>query len=124
MGKKLQARQLHNLASQDTFDGVGRIFLLEARQATRNPTLATSDITDLWQEYYKDETAEETQFNLILIYFDGKETTRDIRQSHYTPIFETPIINSATGEEFQAPKPESFEPANFKTENQEDRIIL
>jgi hypothetical protein len=122
MGTKLQARILHSLAQRDCFDGVGRIFLLEARQALRRPELTSSDITDLWQEYYSGETAEEKQFNLVLIYFDGKETVRSIRQSYYAPVYEEPI--RASGEEFQASKPEVFENTDFKAENPEDRIIL
>jgi hypothetical protein len=120
MGTKLQSRILHNLARCDCFDGVGRIFLKEAQEATRTPDLTVEAILTLWQEYYPLETAEEKQSNLILIYFDGKTVTqnnRELQKINYVPQFEAPIKNEEL-------KPETYEPNDFPATNPEDRIIF
>jgi hypothetical protein len=119
MGTRLQARILHNLASSDQFDGVGRIFLLDARQALRKPELTSSDITDLWQEYYQDETAEEKQFNLILVYFDGKASVRNARSVRAAPVELNEFSACKNGDVIQ---PEDYRnpdclPANKPEEN-------
>jgi hypothetical protein len=119
MGTRLQARILHHLAISDQFDGVGRIFLLDARQALRKPELTSSDITDLWQEYYQDETAEEKQFNLILVYFDGKASVRNVRSVRSAPLELNEFSASKNGDVIEPEdyrNPDSF-PANKPEEN-------
>jgi len=120
MGTKLQARILHNLARQDSFDNIGRLFLAEAKQATQNPALYSDTIREVWREYYPEETAEQKQENLILIYFDGKEQTRNVRdaQKPIIPMRPPTVDNRENGTLYPASKPELFLVAGF-TANKE-----
>lgn len=129
MGNKLQARILHTIASQDQFDSVGRIFIGDARVQIGKSDLTTHDVEELWREYYPSETAETRQDNLILIYFDGKQVTRNIRIAMAEPLImqaeKEPNYNNGNPEVHKATPTDEYPDLDVITaENPEDRIIL
>lgn len=123
MGAKLDARRLHHLASTDQFDGVGRIFLAEAKQALHKPDLTIEDITELWQEYYPTETADALQSKIVLVFFDGKAVTQNVRAA--TPTIQPAAAKGTSADNwthFKARKPPQYQ-KDADVENPEDHII-
>jgi len=84
------AQVFYNTAKTDTYNGVGRIILSEARDAADNKHLTVYDVQQIWRENYPLIDAE-TKSNVLLIYWNGKDATR----STYQPIIQkkTPLFN-------------------------------
>jgi hypothetical protein len=72
------ARVLYGVAQRDTFDGVGRIILSDARTITDDKHLQIDDLLTLWRKYYPIIDID-SKSNVALIYWEGKDTMRDQR---------------------------------------------
>ena len=72
------AKILYGTATKDTFDGIGRLILSEARQITENKTMQIEELAQFWQQHYPLIDAE-IRGNVLLIFWDGKEDVRSIR---------------------------------------------
>jgi hypothetical protein len=84
--EKDKAKILHNLATKDTNqDNIGRLLITELRHEFDDKTLTADSITQLWQQYYPDVDIEEKTVNVLLVYWDGKQTTKE-KRSHQTPV--------------------------------------
>ncbi len=88
------AKILYNNAKNDTFDGVGRIILSEARETLENPKLTIQDLYQFWAKHYPLIDAD-YKSNILLVYWEGKETMRSQRDLNRTVQPETPLIYSA-----------------------------
>jgi hypothetical protein len=69
------AKIFYGVAQRDTFNGVGRIILSDARNITDNKHLQISDLQTLWQTHYPLIDCE-VRSNTLAIYWDGKDTIR------------------------------------------------
>jgi hypothetical protein len=76
--EKQIAQILYTTAQRDIFDGVGRIILSDARYITDNKHLQIDELLNFWQRNYPIINAE-TRSNILLIYWDGKDTVRNKR---------------------------------------------
>lgn len=70
--EKQIAQILYGIAQRDTFNGVGRIILNDAREVTDNKYLQLQELLQFWQKHYPILEAE-TKSNVLLIYWDGKD---------------------------------------------------
>ncbi len=84
---------LHSQAEKDRFNGIGRITLHDAWQIVGNKNLTTEDLKELWQKHYPGIEAE-TRGNALLIFWDGKETMRSVRDLNRTVQPKTPVFNA------------------------------
>ena len=75
-------KQLIDLARKNDFNGVGRITLSEARYYLDDKTLRCEDIIRLIKQYYPKMDVEQRTGNVLLVYFDGKNNLRNIRDIH------------------------------------------
>ena len=84
MDRKSLAQTLYRLARQDCIDDVGRLFLRELKYEIQQ-TLSSKEITELFKEFYPEATVYEATDRLLLIYFNGRQTTKNVRNC-YTPV--------------------------------------
>jgi hypothetical protein len=85
------AQQLMNMAKNNDFNGVGRITLAEARWKLEDKALKCEDLIRLIKQYYPQVDVEQRPGNIVLVYFDGKDTTKNVRsQNRVAPV--TPIL--------------------------------
>lgn len=76
LAPKTIADTLIHMAHENDFNGVGRIFLAEARHELNDKTLTTQDITTLIKQYHPRADIEQRPGNQLLIYFEGKNNVR------------------------------------------------
>jgi hypothetical protein len=67
------AKILYATAKHDTFDGVGRVILSEAREILDNKHLEIHELYTFWQTSYPLIEAS-YRSNVLLIYWDGKDS--------------------------------------------------
>jgi len=84
MERRALAQTLHRLARQDSIDDVGRLFLRELKYEIQQ-SLSFKEITELFKEFYPEATVYEATDRLVLIYFNGRQTTKNVRNC-YTPV--------------------------------------
>jgi hypothetical protein len=110
---KRDAQLLKGMAKRDTYDGVGRLILKEIQLELGNITSA--EVVETWQTYNHKDTIEQTNNNIFLIYWGGKETVKETRS--YQPIIWNPKrpVLEATKEYYKEPMYEKdSEPAADK----------
>jgi hypothetical protein len=64
---------LYRKALSDTFNGVGRILLCDARDITDNRKMRIEEVLELWRRFYPVIEAE-VKSNVVMIYWDGKDS--------------------------------------------------
>ena len=84
MDRKSLAQTLYRLARQDCIDDVGRLFLRELKYEIQQ-TLSFKEIFELFKEFYPEATVYEATDRLVLIYFYGRSSTKNVRNC-YTPV--------------------------------------
>jgi hypothetical protein len=77
--EKQIAQILHTTAQRDTFDGVGRIILSDARSIADNKHLQIDDVITLWRRYYPIIDID-SRSNVALVYWNGKDTIQTYRK--------------------------------------------
>lgn len=95
-------------------DNVGRILLSDARDVADNKHLTIQEIIVLWRKTYPAIEVEQRTGNVILVYWDGKNSLRNIRSTR-SPIIRTDNVLAADKDNiFEAEKnvdPDEY-PAN------------
>ncbi len=82
LSPKTTAEILLRLAHNDEFNGVGRLTLAQVRYELQDKSLQLQDVTRLLSRYAPHSTIETRPGNVILIYFDGKDTVQYHRAMH------------------------------------------
>ena len=73
---KTTAQILLRLARNNDFNGVGRLTLAEVRSELADKSLQLEDIHRLLSQYAPQATIERRPSNVLLIYFNGKDTVQ------------------------------------------------
>lgn len=117
------AQTLHRIAKRDVNQSnIGRLILPELKHETTE-NLTAQTIMALWQQFYPEETADHRTENIILIYFDGKDTTKNIRNTQ-TPTNLQQNVYTAEPER-EVFQPETYSnPEEYYAEKPEDNIIM
>lgn len=76
--EKQYAQILYSKAQRDTLNGIGRITLSEAKEVYNNKKTTIDQIQNLLQTFYVDLETE-IRGNILLVYWDGKTATRNMR---------------------------------------------
>jgi hypothetical protein len=118
--QKQQAQILHNLASQDTSDGIGRLILSTCRTELDNKHLSIQDIIALWRRHYPILDIEQRNGNILLIYWDGKTNIRENRQSQAPVNIEANSFHATPSEYAVDPQ---FKDAWFRANKPKNRIV-
>ena len=97
------AQTLYRLARCDlNTDNIGRLTLTDLTE-TLQP-LTPRQIITLFHEFYPGVTVEQRTPNILLVYFDGKEATRDRRNVNVT----VPPLNSVVAQPSEG-EPETYQ---------------
>jgi hypothetical protein len=96
--EKQTAAILHTFARRDTFDGVGRIILSDARDILDDKHLQIDDLLLLWRRYYPTIDIE-SKSNVALIYWDGKGCVQDYRKANVIIQPKAPVFDPKTQEQ-------------------------
>ena len=106
------------MAHRDTYDGVGRLILKEVQ--VELGAITPDELKETWQTYNQKDTIEATQEGKVfLIYWGGKEETRENR-NRKTPII--PIEKPQLFQHLEYHKSESLEKADFTADKECDGI--
>jgi hypothetical protein len=70
---------LMRMARQDTFDGVGRLLVTDVQKGVADKTLTAEKILQVWEEAYPTYDTDQRSDNVILIFWDGRNATRNVR---------------------------------------------
>lgn len=90
--EKQYAQILYAKAEHDILNGIGRITLSEAKEITQDKNITINQIQTLLQKYHP--TIEvEARGNILLVFYDGKETVRSLRDLNRTIQPENPIYH-------------------------------
>lgn len=73
---------LFSKAQHDMFDGVGRVFLSEARQLTDNKLLSFEDMVKIFQNKYPTVDVSRASGNIMLVYFGGRDAVKFHRRAN------------------------------------------
>lgn len=93
---KTTAQILLRLARNNDFNGVGRLTLAEVRSELCDKSLQLQDIHRLLSQYAPQATIEPRPGNVLLIYFNGKDTINYNRQTMRIIQPEPPVIKQDT----------------------------
>jgi hypothetical protein len=76
--EKQYAQILHAQAEHDIANGVGRITLSDAKEITQDKNITIDQVQELLQTYYPNLEVE-ARGNILLVFYDGKNTVRSLR---------------------------------------------
>lgn len=82
LSRREMAIILDSIAHRDTFNGVGRVLLSEARDKLDCKNLSMKDMVDIYQNKYPTVEIERATGNVMLVYFDGKDAVRFARKAN------------------------------------------
>ena len=119
LSPRTTAQILLRLARNNDFNGVGRLTLAEVRSELCDKSLQLEDIHRLLSQYAPQATIERRPGNVLLIYFDGKDTTQYHRNLKMI-IPEEPL--ALKYEQEAEPEQLDFKPADFKAHKPKDNI--
>lgn len=104
------AKSLYSMAQSDQFVGVGRISIKEAQNELDNRALRGEDIIQSIKQFYPRADAEQRAGNLILVYFDGKNSIQKARHIQRVVQPQAPIMHPPT---LTAPTPRYEKDAEY-----------
>jgi hypothetical protein len=97
--KREIAKLLYTLAWKNTnIDGVGRIILSDARDAADNKHLQPQELLTIWHEAYPLLEIEQRTGNVFLIYWDGKESLKNLRGTRRPMIDQSNVLPADTSD--------------------------
>lgn len=84
MDQQSLAQSLHRIARQDCMDDVGRLMIRELKYEVQQE-LTAEQIIQLFKQYYPEVTVYIHTDRMLLVYFNGRSSTKNVRNS-YTPV--------------------------------------
>jgi hypothetical protein len=114
---------LHRTAREDTNpDGIGRILLADARQIADNKYLTCQNIMELWKRKYPTIDIEQRTNNILLIYWDGKETVQNTRKAQRAAF--VPELNEFSNLESDGEQEKYVDPEEIKANKPDEQNII